>query len=74
MGTAGQRQKALTQDGDVFLINRENVPWLIKYLGKGWFFDMLVIDELTSFKNRTTNVICKGTSEYSTQIFLYNNQ
>lgn len=54
LGTAGQRQKALTQDGDVFLINRENIPWLIKYLGKGWFFDMLVIDELTSFKNRTT--------------------
>ena len=34
----------------VTLINRENVPWLVAHYGATWPFDMVVIDELSSFK------------------------
>ena len=55
LGSAPQRKKKLAnKNADIYIINRENVPWLVEYLGKDWFFDMVVIDELTSFKNRTT--------------------
>ena len=33
------------------MINRENVPWLVQHLGKRFDYDMVVIDELSSFKN-----------------------
>ena len=51
LGTLRERQEALQQDADVYAINRENVPWLVDYLGDRWPFDMVVIDELSSFKN-----------------------
>lgn len=51
LGTAQQRRRALEADADVYVINRENVPWLVKELGHGWFFDMVVVDESTSFKS-----------------------
>lgn len=51
LGTISQRQKALESPGDVYVINRENVQWLVDYLGACWPFDCLVIDELSSFKN-----------------------
>jgi len=51
VGTAMQRKKALQKDADVYIINRENVPWLIEQSGVPFDFDMLVIDELSSFKN-----------------------
>ena len=35
----------------VTVINCESVPWLVRHLGKSWPFDMVVIDELGSFKN-----------------------
>ena len=38
-------------DGDIYVINRENVVWLCEVFGKKWNFDMVVIDELSSFKN-----------------------
>lgn len=52
LGTQRQRKDALETQADIYIINRENVCWLISYLGGGYFpFDMLVIDELSSFKS-----------------------
>lgn len=54
LGSAAQRRKALARDADVYIINRENVVWLtneLSGLGDGWMFDMIVIDELSSFKS-----------------------
>ena len=53
-GTAAQRKKALTEDADIYIINRENVPWLIEKSGCPFVFDMVVIDELSSLKNHQT--------------------
>jgi len=51
LGTAAQRKAALETKADVYVINRENVQWLVEFLGKSWPFDMVVIDELSSFKS-----------------------
>ena len=51
IGTAAERRSALAASPQVTLINRENVPWLVEYLGKRFDYDMVVIDELSSFKN-----------------------
>lgn len=54
LGSAVQRRKALSQEADIYIINRENVVWLINELsgiGNSWDFDMVVIDELSSFKS-----------------------
>lgn len=54
VGTAKQREAALRTPADVYVINRENVKWLVDFLGKNrtaWPFDMVVVDELSSFKN-----------------------
>ncbi len=53
-GTAAQRKKALEADADIYIINRENVPWLVEKSGCPFMFDMVVIDELSSFKNHQT--------------------
>lgn len=51
-GSAKQRKLALMRKADVYIIGRDNVVWLVDTVGvKGWDFDMLVIDELSSFKN-----------------------
>lgn len=53
-GSAKQREAALKAPADIYVINRENTLWLINYLEKNripWPFDMVVIDELSSFKN-----------------------
>lgn len=50
LGSLKERRAALEQDADIYVINRENVVWLCEYLTK-WPFDMVVIDELSSFKN-----------------------
>ena len=49
-GTVAQRKKALKTDADIYIINRENVPWLVDKSGVPFNFDMVVIDELSSFK------------------------
>ena len=36
---------------DIYCINRENIPWLVKYYGADWPFDGVVLDELSSFKS-----------------------
>lgn len=52
LGTEKQRKEALKVDADIYIINRENVVWLVNYFGGSYFpFDMLVIDELSSFKS-----------------------
>lgn len=51
LGTERQRIEALRTKADIYTINRENVAWLVTYLGGAWPFDMGVIDELSSFKN-----------------------
>lgn len=51
LGSRQQRLKALKQEVDIYLINRENVSWLVEVVGRDWPFDMVVVDELSSFKN-----------------------
>ena len=54
VGSAKQREAAIRTPADVYVVNRENTKWLIDYLEKyhiPWPFDMVVIDELSSFKN-----------------------
>ena len=51
VGTADERRKALALSPQITLINRENVPWLVQHLGNRFDYDMVVIDELSSFKN-----------------------
>ena len=50
-GTATQRERALALDADVYVISRDSVAWLCERYKKKFPFDMVVIDELTSFKN-----------------------
>ena len=51
VGDLKTRQKALNSKADIYIINRENVAWLIEESGHRFDFDMIVIDELSSFKN-----------------------
>ncbi len=51
LGTEKQRREALARPADVYVINRENVVWLVDLLGKAWPFPVVVIDELSSFKS-----------------------
>ena len=51
VGTPAERMKALSADADIYIINRENVPWLVEKAGLPFDYDMIVIDELSSFKN-----------------------
>lgn len=50
-GTVKQRLEALMTSADVYVINRENVDWLVKHYGPKWPFTMVIIDESSSFKN-----------------------
>ena len=51
IGAASERRYALSQDADVYVINRDVVPWLVDEYSSSWKWDMLVLDELSSFKN-----------------------
>lgn len=51
IGTPEQRRAALDAGADITIINRENTQWLVEQVGSSWPFDMVVIDELSSFKN-----------------------
>ena len=51
LGSAQKRIRGLHTPGDIWVINRENFPWLVDYYRNAWPFDMVVIDESTSFKN-----------------------
>ena len=50
-GAKADREAGLAADADIYVINRENVPWLVEYYKTKWPFDMVVIDELSSFKS-----------------------
>lgn len=51
LGSEKARIKALATDADIYTINRENTEWLCEWYGSSWPFDMVVIDELSSFKS-----------------------
>lgn len=51
VGTEKERIAALGQKADITMINRENLQWLIEKSGQSFEYDMVVIDELSSFKN-----------------------
>ena len=51
VGTEKERVAALNADADIYIINRENVQWLVEKSGVPFEYDMVVIDELSSFKN-----------------------
>lgn len=53
LGTEKKRKAALKADADIYVINRENVVWLVAQFKGWWPFDMIVIDELSSFKSNT---------------------
>ena len=51
VGTEKERMEALHKNADITIINRENLQWLIEKSGVPFDYDMVVIDELSSFKN-----------------------
>ena len=50
-GSRQKRLRALATPADVYVINRDNVAWLVDYFKNAWPFDMVVLDESSSFKN-----------------------
>ena len=50
-GDTKKRTRALEQDSDIYIIGKEQVVWLCETVGKSWPFDMVVVDELSTFKN-----------------------
>jgi len=51
LGSAQKRIRALNTPADIYVINRENIPWLVDYYRNAWPFDIVVVDELSSFKS-----------------------
>ena len=51
VGSEKERLEALKKQADITMINRENLQWLIEKSGQPFEYDMVVIDELSSFKN-----------------------
>lgn len=54
LGTAQQRIRALATPADAYVINRENVTWLVEHFKNSWPFDMVILDESSSFKNASS--------------------
>ena len=51
LGSQQKRMRALSMPADIYITNRENVTWIVDYYRNEWPFDMVVIDELSSFKS-----------------------
>lgn len=51
VGSEKERLEALKKQADITMINRENLQWLIEKSGQPFEYGMVVIDELSSFKN-----------------------
>ncbi len=51
LGSQTKRIRALNTPADIYIVNRENVVWLVDYYRNSWPFDMVVIDESSSFKS-----------------------
>ena len=54
LGDTKQRIRAALAPADIYVINRDNIKWLVEYFGNRWPYDMVVLDESTSFKNPRT--------------------
>lgn len=55
IGTKKERLAALEAPADIYVTNREQVPWLVEHYGRRWPFDCVVIDEASSFKSASAN-------------------
>lgn len=53
LGKRSQRERALAKEVDLYIINCDNIIWLVEYFGKKWPFKTVVIDEISNFKNPT---------------------
>lgn len=53
LGSQAKRIQALNTPADLYIINRENVCWLVDYYRNAWPFDMVVVDESSSFKSHS---------------------
>ena len=53
LGSEQKRIRALNTPADIYIINRENVVWLVDYYKNDWPFDMVVVDEFSSFKSHS---------------------
>ncbi|WP_077621550.1 DEAD/DEAH box helicase [Sediminibacillus massiliensis] len=51
LGSQQKRIRALNKPADIYIINRDNVVWLVDYYRNQWPFDMVILDESSSFKN-----------------------
>ena len=51
LGAERDRVKAVNAAADLYVVNRENVEWLVGYHGRYWPYDMVIVDELSSFKS-----------------------
>lgn len=54
LGSIPQRRRALLKRADIYITNRDNVVWLATQYGRKWPFDMVVLDEASSFKHAST--------------------
>lgn len=54
LGSKNKRISALAATADLYIINRENVEWIVDYYRNDWPFDMVVVDESSSFKDQST--------------------
>ncbi len=54
LGSVQQRLRALATPADAYIINRENVTWLVEHFKNNWPFDMVILDESSSFKNSSS--------------------
>lgn len=53
LGSQAKRIRALNTPADLYIINRENVVWLVDYYQNAWPFDMVIVDEFSSFKSHS---------------------
>lgn len=54
IGSEKERLNALNKKADIYIINRENIDWLVNKSGSDFNFDMIIIDELSSFKSHSS--------------------
>jgi len=55
LGSKDERMKALKESADIYIINRENIAWLVEHFKKRFPYEMVVVDELSSFKSRKSD-------------------
>lgn len=53
-GDVKKRNAAICKEADVYVINRENIPWLVEQSGFEWVWDFVIIDEASSFKSHSS--------------------